>query len=181
MTETSTPNSPLQPPVRRWARPAKIVALVLISALAGAAVSRAAHHWHAYRMHAFMSGPVDSSAIDRRVDWMTNRIASNVKATGEQREKLATIAKAAAKDILPMRETMRDARKRAQELLSQPTLDRAAIEKLRADQIGNVDAASKRLSEAVTEAAEVLTPEQRKTLADRFPAGGSWHGGSDRD
>ena len=60
------------------------------------------------------------------------------------------------------------ARKRAVELLAEPTVDRAAIEALRAEQVARADAASKRLARALGDAAEVLTPEQRKQLAERI-------------
>ena len=111
---------------------------------------------------------------------MTGHLARDINATDGQREKLAVIAKSAAKDLLPMRETMRDARKQARELLGQPAVDRAALEKLRADQISTVDAMSKRLSAALGDAAEILTPEQRKELSKRMPPAGGWRHGDDR-
>jgi Spy/CpxP family protein refolding chaperone len=78
-----------------------------------------------------------------------------------------------------MREKLLAARATARELLTQQTIDRAAIEKFRADQIAVHDAASKRLVQAVTDAAEVLTPEQRRKISDMFPGrgGGHWGGG----
>jgi Spy/CpxP family protein refolding chaperone len=54
------------------------------------------------------------------------------------------------------------------ELLSAPTIDRAAIERLRAEQMQATDAVSKRMSQAFADAAEVLTPEQRKKVAERM-------------
>jgi periplasmic protein CpxP/Spy len=175
MTDTS-PNTP--PPVpSRWRNRGtlKIAGIVVISAIAGAAASRAGHHWHGHGMgHGFMSGPIDPASVDRGVDWMTGKLARDVNASDAQREKLSVIAKAAAKDLLPMRTTMQEARKQARELLAQPAVDRAAVEKLRADQIANLDTMSKRLSAAMTDAAEVLTPEQRKQLAERFPPHDGW-------
>jgi Spy/CpxP family protein refolding chaperone len=67
-----------------------------------------------------------------------------------------------------MRENLHAARREAIELLSQDKVDPAALEALRAKQIGLADEASRRLTRAVTEAAEVLTPEQRKELAAHF-------------
>ncbi len=130
--------------------------------------------------HGFMSGRMDPADIDRRVDKMSGYFAKEVNATDDQRSKLAVIAKAAAKDMLPMRETIRDARKQARALLSQPVIDKSAVETLRAAQIANADALSKRLSAAVTEAAEVLTPEQRKQLSERMAKHEGWLDGGDR-
>lgn len=188
MTVESTPDAagpgtPPPPAGKGWTRHLKLAGIVAVSALAGAFLSGAARHWH-HGYHGpghFMSGPVDPAGIDKRVDWMTSKIARDVDATAEQKTKLAEIAKAAATDLLPLREKMIAGRKEARDLLVQPSVDRAAIEKLRADQLANMDALSKRLSEAVAAAAEVLTPEQRKKLADRFPPGGhGWRHGQDR-
>jgi periplasmic protein CpxP/Spy len=183
MTELPpVPPNPATSASASWRQPGrlKIAALVLVSAFAGAAASSAARHWYGHHGMGFMSGPMDAAEIDRRVDWMTGRLARDINASDTQREKLATIAKTAAKDLMPMRETMRDARKQARELLGQPAVDRAAIEKLRADQLGNFDAISKRLSTALADAAEVLTPEQRKELAKRLPPHKGWRDGDDR-
>ena len=65
-----------------------------------------------------------------------------------------------------MREKAQSARQRGRELLTQPTVDRAAIEALRAEQMALADAASKRFAQALGDAAEVLTPEQRRKLDD---------------
>ena len=176
MTETSSNIPPPIPASWRTNSKLKIAALVVVSAFAGAAVSRATHHWHAHKMHSFMSGPVDAAEVDRRVEKMTGWVAKDVNATSEQREKLAAIAKSAAKDLLPMRETMRDARAKARELLTTASVDRAAIEQLRADQIANADAMSKRVSSALADAADILTPEQRKQLSERLAKHGPGHG-----
>jgi len=80
--------------------------------------------------------------------------------------------------LLPVRDKVLAARTSARELLTQQTIDRTAIEKLRADQIAIYDAASKRLVQAVADAAEALTPEQRRKLSTMLPPrGGSWGGG----
>ena len=73
------------------------------------------------------------------------------------------------KDVLPARERAFAARRQARELLTATTIDRAAIEKLRADQIALADSVSKRVTQALGDAAEVLSPEQRRKLSDRIP------------
>jgi Spy/CpxP family protein refolding chaperone len=69
---------------------------------------------------------------------------------------------------LPLRENFHAGRREAIELLSQERVDPAALEALRAKKIGLADEASRRLTRAIGEAAEVLTPAQRKELAARF-------------
>jgi hypothetical protein len=53
------------------------------------------------------------------------------------------------------------ARATARDLLTRETVDRAALEKFRTDMLATHDAVSKRLVQAVADAREVLTPEQR--------------------
>lgn len=130
--------------------------------------------WH---RGAIMSGPLDPAMMDERIDRMVKHFAVEVDATSEQKAKLAEIAKAAAKDLLPLREKAREARKRAVDLLASPSIDRAAIERLRTEQIQAADTASRRLSQGLADIAEVLTPEQRKQLAERFQRGGHWRHG----
>jgi periplasmic protein CpxP/Spy len=55
-------------------------------------------------------------------------------------------------------------RKQALELLAAPTIDRAAIEKMRADAIANLDAKSKTLVGGLLDIADQLTPQQRTAL-----------------
>jgi Spy/CpxP family protein refolding chaperone len=77
-----------------------------------------------------------------------------------------------------MRDKARDARAAARDLLLQTTIDRAAIEKFRTEQLALADAFSKRVAQAIGDMAEVLTPEQRHKLADRLPphgAGPRWN------
>ena len=57
-------------------------------------------------------------------------------------------------------------------MLTATTIDRTAIEKLRADQIALADSVSKRITQAIGDAGEVLSPEQRRKLADRLPPAG---------
>ena len=107
---------------------------------------------------------------------MIRHIAVEVDATAEQQEKLRGIVKNAVKDMLPMREKIFAARQQARDLLFGQSVDRAAIEKLRSEQIGTVDALSKRLTQALADAAEVLTPEQRRKLEGLLPPVGGWRG-----
>jgi Spy/CpxP family protein refolding chaperone len=128
-----------------------------------------------------MRGPLSAAEVEDRVDRGVRHAAIELDATAEQQEKLRSIAKAAVKDLLPMREKARTARERAKGLLTQPTVDRAAIEAFRAEQMALAEAASKRFAQAVGDAAEALTPEQRKKVQDhlewRRSRWRAWHRG----
>jgi Spy/CpxP family protein refolding chaperone len=116
--------------------------------------------------------------IDFRADRMIRHLAVEIDATAEQQDKLRAIVRAAVKNVLPVREKMLAARATGRELLIQPTVDRPALEKLRADQIATHEAVSKQLVQAVADAAEVLTPDQRRKISDMLASGGAgWSGG----
>ncbi|HLK83603.1 MAG TPA: Spy/CpxP family protein refolding chaperone [Xanthobacteraceae bacterium] len=116
--------------------------------------------------------------VEAHADRLIRHLSIEIDATAEQQDKLRAIVRDAVKDLLPMREKIQTARATARELLTQQTIDRAAIEKFRAEQIATHDAASKRLVQAVGDAAEVLTPEQRRKISDMLPGrGGPWGGG----
>jgi Spy/CpxP family protein refolding chaperone len=126
----------------------------------------------------FGRGAFDPAQAEQRADRMVRHLAVELDATNEQQDKLRTIVKAAVKDVLPMREKLMAARAQARDLLVAQTVDRAAIEKLRAEQIALADSASKRVAQALGDAAEVLTPEQRRKLNDRLPPAGFLRGWS---
>ena len=152
-----------------------IVLVALFGGIAGGLITKAFGQggWHA---GAFMGGPIDASNVDQRVDRMVRHFAIEIDASVEQQAKLAVIAKAAAKDLLPLRDQAKAARKEGLTLLAAANVDRGAIEQLRARQIALAETASKRIAQAIGDAAEVLTPEQRKTLTDRIEAAhAAWH------
>jgi Spy/CpxP family protein refolding chaperone len=177
MTEQSNPQAPTGRRRRRWL---PITAVALAAAFTGAAATSAVGqygpHW-GWHGPGFMRGPLTPAQIEDRVDRGIRHAAIELDATSEQQEKLRAIAKGAVKDLLPMREKMHTARARAAELLTQPKVDRAAIEAFRAEQMAAAEAASKRLAQAVGDAAEVLTPEQRQKAHEFIQwRRGFWHG-----
>jgi protein CpxP len=122
-------------------------------------------------------GPIDPADLEKRLDRMLKHLYVEIEATDAQKQRLEPIVKQAAKDLLPLRENLHAGKREAIELLSQDRVDPAALEALRAKQIGLADEASRRLTRAIAEAADVLTPEQRKDLAARVARRhGRWHG-----
>jgi Spy/CpxP family protein refolding chaperone len=149
-----------------------VAAIALVGGLIGVTATRALSHGMfgpGFGHHGFMhgGGPMDPDRAQRRAERFMRHMAVELDATTEQQEKLAGIARETVKDLLPIREEFLAGRKRALELLAQPTVDRAAIESLRSEQIARADAASRRFARGIADAAEVLTPEQRKKLAER--------------
>jgi len=187
-----TPVSGTVLPRSRSRRTGWIVAMVIAAGLTGAAATSAFSHgpgfghgfghgfgpggWHGR----FMGGPLDAAQIEDRADRMVRHVAIEIDATAEQQDKLRALVKGAVKDLVPMRDKARDARAKARGLLTQDKVDRAEIEKFRAEQLALADAFSKRVSQAIGEAAEILTPEQRRKLADRLPPGGFGPGSGPR-
>jgi Spy/CpxP family protein refolding chaperone len=162
--------------------------LVVAAGLTGAAVTKAVSNpfgfgpgWHAGGMRGPWSGPLDPAQIEDRADRMVRHLAVELDANNEQQEKLRGIMRGMLKDVIPARDKAQAARRQARELLTQTTIDRGAMEKLRAEQIALADSVSKRVVQALGDAAEVLSPEQRRKLNDRFPpfsAGGpGWRHG----
>ena len=80
-----------------------------------------------------MGDHLDPAKLDAHLDRMLQHLYVEVDATDAQKQQLGPIVKAAARDLLPMRDRMRDARLQAVALLSQPSIDRAALEALRAE------------------------------------------------
>lgn len=131
-------------------------------------------------MHGEFGGQLTPEQMVNHADRMVRHLAVELDAGADQQAKLETIVKSAVGDLAPMRDKLLAARRQARDLLTAPTVDRAAIEKLRAEQIATVDALSKRISQALGDAADVLTPDQRHKLDDMLPpAGGAprgyWH------
>ncbi len=103
------------------------------------------------------------------------RMLDEVDATAEQEKQLWAIIDGVRGEVRPTMREFRDAREQLAEILASPTIDRAAVEKLRAERIAAVDAASQKVSTALVSAAEVFTPEQRAKLALRLEEGrGRW-------
>ncbi len=109
-----------------------------------------------------------SRTLDAHLDRALKHLYVEINATDAQKQQLAPILKDAARDLLPLRAKMHDARRQAVELLSQENIDRAALETLRADQLRLAEMASQRFTQALADVVVVLTLDQRKQLAERI-------------
>ncbi len=105
--------------------------------------------------------------MESRVTRVVKHIAIEIDATEDQTAKIVTLVMAVANDMKPLHEKMHASREEIQALLLSEQIDRTALEALRAARVAEVDQMSKTLIEAVADAAEVLTLEQRKVLEER--------------
>jgi Spy/CpxP family protein refolding chaperone len=92
----------------------------------------------------------------------------SVGASADQEAKIHDIIASKFEKIAPNPEEHEAMRKQALNLLAAPTIDRAAVEKLRAEAVAKFDDKSKAFVGGVEEIADQLTPEQRVKLADEL-------------
>ena len=97
-----------------------------------------------------------------------HRAFNAVDATAEQEDRIWAIIDDTRAELRPVMREFRDTRKEVIDLMAAPTIDRAAVEALRAGRIAAIDEASKKLTAAAIDAAEVLTPEQRAKFAEQL-------------
>jgi Spy/CpxP family protein refolding chaperone len=105
---------------------------------------------------------------EARFEKLLQHFYVEVEATEEQKQRLAPVARDAVRELRPMLERAHSARREAIELLTRDPVDRGALERLRAEHVRLADEASRRLSQALADAAEVLTPAQREGLAQHW-------------
>lgn len=177
---------------KRWYRPRNLIvatAVVVGSGMIGAFVSNAVNAqglgWHGPGMMmggGMMGRPfggfarLDPAVIEDRIDRGIRHVAIEIDATTEQQDKLRTIAKAAVKDIVPMRMKVDVLHERGHSLLTAPNVTRGDIEALRTEQMALADAFTKRIAQALGDANEVLNAEQRKKLNELIEARRAmWH------
>lgn len=99
---------------------------------------------------------------------MVGRMLDLVNASADQRSRIKAIMDAAHNDLRTQHQASQGLRDQMRNVFAQPNIDARAAEALRAQMAAYHEAASKRMLQARLDAAAVLTPEQRKLLADRM-------------
>ena len=118
--------------------------------------------------HALWNGAFDPETAGKRIDAVVGFVLADTNADSEQKARIAVIAKGALQDLTPLRDEHKAARTKAVELLSAATIDRVALEQVRAAELRLAEIASRRLTQAMADAAEVLQPAQRARLAEKM-------------
>ena len=151
--------SPAKSSRRRWF--AGLAAVGGVGALGLLGANAQAHGWG-------RGDRGDPEAMKRRMERRISRLVEYVGGTAQQKDRIVAIATAALAELQPLREQTRAARRRGMELLATPVIDRRALEQVRVTQMQAADARSRRLVQAMADAAEVLSPEQRAKAAERL-------------
>jgi protein CpxP len=95
------------------------------------------------------------------------RMLDSVNASAEQRSQIKAIFERARTDMQAQHETGRALRQQMMALFTQPVVDANAVEALRQQSMQHHEQASRRMTQAMVEASRVLSPEQRKQVADQ--------------
>jgi periplasmic protein CpxP/Spy len=167
VTETPKPRSRLNR--NRLVTAAGLIALAGLTFAAGRATAHGGWGWGwghggGYDRHMGEHGGRAGGWMMGRVD----RALDSVGATAEQKQKIRSQLESLRPEMMAMRDSRRALRSDLDKLLRADQPDRAAIEKLRAERMAQMDAASRRMSEALITASETLSPPQRQQLLDRM-------------
>ena len=142
------------------------LALVTAGALLGAGITAHAARsgWHGMGHpwgHVATEEQARELALDKTA-WLLGRI----DATPEQRTQLNGIVASVVGDLYPLRAQHREIRRGLVIELARPRIDRAALERVRAESLALADTAMGSLVDAAVEVSDVLTVEQRRELAE---------------
>lgn len=165
MTTETTPLGDEHGKKRRWRWTRRALfgsGIALALAGTGAFFGHAQSRHHGWGHHG--AGAMDAESATEWAQLMTRQALRRVDATPDQEARIQAIIGGALKDLLPLRDEGRLARKESLQLIGAASIDRNAIERLRAGQIAVHEQASKRVMQAVLEIADVLKPEQREQL-----------------
>lgn len=136
-----------------------IAVAVAVAALGGSALAAGAGHEQHGHGQGHSPWTMDAAHVDKHIETMVEHILPD--GTAAQKSRATEIAKACFNDVKPIHQQLQEGHEEMTKLLSQPSIDRAALESLRADHMKKMDLMSRRVLAAAMDAAEVLTPEQR--------------------
>lgn len=141
---------------RRWGRRA-LLSLGLLLGLGGVAIASGPS------MHQHPRTPEEARA---HVDGMIDHLIEKVDGSEAQRTALKAIAGRTAPQMEAMHSEGRDIKGELRDLLTADKIDRVALEEARKDAVDLVERGSKLVLAGVADAAETLTPAQRRQIAE---------------
>ncbi len=156
---TATPRLRLTERLLRPMRPMRLLMATMVLSLLATMAQTASAQGH--------GGP-GGRGMGAGAPQQMERMLDAVNATPEQRAQIKQITQAAQTDMRAQHEAGRKLREQSQALFAQPTVDARAAETLRQQMLAQHDQISKRRLQMMLDMSRVLSPEQRKTVADRM-------------
>lgn len=155
--------------VRRWAAATLVaVAAAGVGAMAWAGGERAGPWGHGHAGGAVAMGPGLFVGSPERVERGVDRLLEGLQASDAQRAQIRQMALAAAGDLRAQHAAGRGLFERQLHVLTAPVVDPVAAEQVRQQMLAQHDQMSQRMLQAMVQISQVLTPEQRATLAQRM-------------
>ncbi len=115
----------------------------------------------------------DPAKFQQRIEKRVDKALGSTDATADQKKKVTEILQTAFKDMKGFHGQRVENRKAMEAAMQAPTIDAAKIEQIRAEQMKIADASSKRFTQALVDAGNVLNASQRQAF---FKAWGERHG-----
>ena len=110
----------------------------------------------------------DSAKFNQHVEKRVDKALTGTDATADQKKKVSTIIEQAFTDMKPLHDKRVENRKAMADAMQAPTIDKAKIEALRQEQMKVSDAGSKRFTQALTDAGDVLNVQQRQAFFKKW-------------
>ena len=110
----------------------------------------------------------DPAKFDQHIEKRVDRALTGTDATADQKKKVSTIIEQAFADMKPLHDKRVENRKAMADAMQAPTIDKAKIEALRQEQMQVSDASSKRFTQALTDAGDVLSAQQRQAFFKKW-------------
>ncbi len=145
-----------------------LVAAIVLATTVGAVAF--AHETRGHAWHHEMSAGMSAEDISAHVEEIMKHVYVEIDATDAQKAELDPMVKQALTDLAPLHHDAHEFHAQALALLSADRIDRAQLEAMRAQHVAAIDIASRRLTQLIGDVADVLTPAQRKKLADHIAA-----------
>ena len=136
------------------------VVLVVGAFLAAGVVAGCGRHHH--------HGARTPEEFRARFDKATHRALDKMDATEDQKARIKPIADELAAALNGFREEHKAIRSRFVKAFEAEKVDPGEVAKIRADALALADRATGKISEAIVKASDVLTPAQRRKLAERW-------------
>jgi periplasmic protein CpxP/Spy len=155
---------PLSRPAMHWMR---VVALSTLL-VAGAAAALLVHAESPRGPGSEGPGMMMFGGPPERMAHMIDRMLDGLDATDAQRSQIKQIAMSAAADVKAQRDAGRGLSEQAMQIFAAPNVDPTAAESVRQQMLAQHDQVSKRMLQAMLDAAKVLTPDQRAKMSARM-------------